>query len=85
MNTNIIYMNMKNFTISMVIICFCISFSFAQTSNKINFKKAKQETSVKSYDVSNEIQPRMGGIVYFQMIFLTHQHGQQVTTQVLAL
>ena len=65
MNTNIIYMNMKNFTISMVIICFCISFSFAQTSNKINFKKAKQETSVKSYDVSNEIQPRMGGDCIF--------------------
>ena len=65
MNTNIIYMNMKNFTISMIIICFCISFSFAQTSNKINFKKAKQETSVKSYDVSNEIQPRMGGDCIF--------------------
>ena len=65
MNTNIIYINMKNFTISMIIICFCISFSFAQTSNKINFKKAKQETSVKSYDVSNEIQPRMGGDCIF--------------------
>ena len=65
MNTNIIYMNMKNFTISMVIICFCISFSFAQTSNKINFKKAKQETSVKNFEVSNEIQPRMGGDCLF--------------------
>ena len=65
MNTNITYMNMKNFTISMVIICFCISFSFAQTSDKINFKKAKQETSVKSFEVSNEIQPRTGGDCIF--------------------
>ena len=48
----------------MVIICFCISFSLLKQVIK-SILKAKQETSVKSYDVSNEIQPRMGGDCIF--------------------
>ena len=57
---------MKNFTISiMIIFCFCISLSFAQTDNNIKFKKAKQETSVTNIEVSNTIQPRQGGDCIF--------------------
>jgi len=57
---------MKNFTISMMIIfCFSISLSSAQTNSNIKFKKAKQETSVKNIEVSNTIQPRQGGDCIF--------------------
>jgi len=57
---------MKNFTLSMIIIfCFSINLSFAQTNNNIKFKKAKQETYVKTNEVSNTIQPRQGGDCLF--------------------
>jgi len=57
---------MKNFTISMMIIfCFALSFSFAQTNNNIKFKKAKQETTIKNIEVSNTIQSRQGGDCIF--------------------
>ena len=54
---------MKNFTISMIIFCFCISFSFAQTNN-IQPKKSQEEISIKSNNV-NTIQPRSGSDCIF--------------------
>ena len=58
---------MKNFTISMMIIfCFGLSISLAQTNNNIKFKKAKQETTIKNnIEVSNTIQSRQGGDCIF--------------------
>ena len=57
---------MKNFTISMMIIfCFGLSVSLAQTNNNIKFKKAKQETTIKKIEVSNSIQSRQGGDCIF--------------------
>ena len=57
---------MKNFTISMMIIfCFGLSVSLAQTNNNIKFKKAKQETTIKTSEVSNLTQPRQGGDCLF--------------------
>lgn len=57
---------MKNFTISMFfIVCFGLSISFAQTNNKIKFKKSKQETTIKTIEVSNTIESRQGGDCIF--------------------
>ena len=57
---------MKNFTISMFfIVCFGLSISFAQTNNKIKFKKSKQETTIKNIEVSNTIESRQGGDCIF--------------------
>ena len=57
---------MKNFTISMMIIfCFGLSVSLAQTNNNIKFKKAKQETTIKNSEVSNLTEPRQGGDCLF--------------------
>ena len=57
---------MKNFTISMFfIVCFGLSISFAQTDNKIKFKKSKQETTIKTIKVSNAIESRQGSDCIF--------------------
>tara|TARA_Y100001954_G_scaffold100283_1_gene109252 strand:+ start:780 stop:2738 length:1959 start_codon:yes stop_codon:yes gene_type:complete len=43
---------MKKFTISMIIFCFCVSFTFAQTNN-FQPKKSQQEVSIKINDKNN--------------------------------
>ena len=57
---------MKKFTISMIIFCFCVSFTFAQTNN-FQPKKSQQEVSIKINDKNNinSTQARSGFRLYF--------------------